>query len=123
MSEEKSRYDVKLRMFGIPRLLPFLSKHKKMFAWMLITSVVASMIDSIYPLFNQYALDHFIGQRVLKGIAAFTVAYILMIVLQCLLNFASTYLCGKIEMTIDRDLRKCFFQSFAGTVIFLFQSE
>lgn len=109
MSEEKSRYDVKLRMFGIPRLLPFLSKHKKMFAWMLITSVVASMIDSIYPLFNQYALDHFIGQRVLKGIAAFTVAYILMIVLQCLLNFASTYLCGKIEMTIDRDLRNVSF--------------
>ena len=109
MSEEKSRYDVKLRMFGIPRLLPFLSKHKKMFAWMLITSVIASMIDSIYPLFNQYALDRFIGQRVLNGIAAFTVAYILMIVLQCLLNFASTYLCGKIEMTIDRDLRNVSF--------------
>ena len=48
MSEEKSRYDVKLRMFGIPRLLPFLSRHKKMFIWMLATSMLASVIDSVY---------------------------------------------------------------------------
>ena len=105
MSEEKSRYDVKLRMFGIPRLLPFLSRHKKMFIWMLVTSMLASVIDSIYPLFNQYALDNFIGAGVLSGIVTFTLAYIAMIVVQCILNFVSCFLCGKIEMSVDRDLR------------------
>lgn len=105
MSEEKSRYDVKLRMFGIPRLLPFLSRHKKMFIWMLATSMLASVIDSVYPLFNQYALDNFIGSRVLSGIVTFTLAYIAMIVVQCILNFVSCFLCGKIEMSVDRDLR------------------
>lgn len=105
MSEEKSRYDVKLRMFGIPRLLPFLSRHKKMFVWMLVTSMLASVIDSIYPLFNQYALDNFIGKGVLTGIVTFTFAYILMVILQCIFNFISCFLCGKIEMSVDRDLR------------------
>lgn len=105
MSEEKSRYDVKLRMFGIPRLLPFLSRHKKMFIWMLVTSMLASVIDSVYPLFNQYALDNFIGAGVLKGIVTFTLAYIAMIIVQCILNFVSCFLCGKIEMSVDRDLR------------------
>lgn len=105
MSEEKSRYDVKLRMFGIPRLLPFLSRHKKMFIWMLATSMLASVIDSVYPLFNQYALDNFIGSRVQSGIVTFTLAYIAMIVVQCILNFVSCFLCGKIEMSVDRDLR------------------
>lgn len=105
MIEEKSRYDVKLRMFGIPRLLPFLSRHKKMFVWMLVTSMLASVIDSIYPLFNQYALDNFIGKGVLTGIVTFTFAYILMVILQCIFNFISCFLCGKIEMSVDRDLR------------------
>lgn len=105
MSEEKSRYDVKLRLFGIPRLMPFLTKHKKMFVWMLVTTMLASVIDSVYPLFNQYALDNFIGLGVLNGIVPFALAYILMIVVQCFLNFVSCFLCGKIEMSVDKDLR------------------
>ena len=109
MSEEKSRYDVKLPLFGIPRIIPFLSRHKKMFWAMLVTSMLASGIDSVYPLFNRYALDHFVAERVLDGIIVFTVAYFAMVVVQCLLNFASTYLCGKIEMTTDRDLRDASF--------------
>lgn len=105
MSEEKSRYDVKLRLFGIPRLMPFLTKHKKMFVWMLVTTMLASVIDSVYPLFNQYALDNFIGLGILNGIVPFALAYILMIVVQCFLNFVSCFLCGKIEMSVDKDLR------------------
>lgn len=105
MSEEKSRYDVKLRLFGLPRLMPFLTKHKKMFVWMLVTTMLASVIDSVYPLFNQYALDNFIGLGVLNGIVPFALAYILMIVVQCFLNFVSCFLCGKIEMSVDKDLR------------------
>ena len=59
MSEEKSRYDVKLPLFGIPRVLPYLKEHKRTFIWMIVTTLLASVIDSVYPLFNQYALNHF----------------------------------------------------------------
>ena len=72
MSEEKSRYDVKLPLFGIPRVLPYLKEHKKIFVWMIITTALASVIDSVYPLFNQYALNHFIARHTLDTIVMFT---------------------------------------------------
>lgn len=109
MSEEKSRYDVKLPLFGIPRVLPYLKGHKKIFVWMIITTALASVIDSVYPLFNQYALNHFIARHTLDTIVIFTLGYIVMIIAQCLLNFASCFFCGKIEMNINKDLRNASF--------------
>ena len=109
MSEEKSRYDVKLPLFGIPRVLPYLKGHKKIFVWMIITTALASVIDSVYPLFNQYALNHFIARHTLDTIVIFTLAYIVMIIAQCLLNFVSCFFCGKIEMNINKDLRNASF--------------
>ena len=109
MSEEKSRYDVKLPLFGIPRVLPYLKEHKKIFVWMIITTALASVIDSVYPLFNQYALNHFIARHTLDTIVIFTLAYIVMIIAQCLLNFVSCFFCGKIEMNINKDLRNASF--------------
>ena len=109
MSEEKSRYDVKLPLFGIPRVLPYLKGHKKIFVWMIITTALASVIDSVYPLFNQYALNHFIARHTLDTIVIFTLGYIAMIIAQCLLNFVSCFFCGKIEMNINKDLRNASF--------------
>ena len=109
MSEEKSRYDVKLPLFGIPRVLPYLKEHKKIFVWMIITTALASVIDSVYPLFNQYALNHFIARHTLDTIVIFILGYIVMIIAQCLLNFVSCFFCGKIEMNINKDLRNASF--------------
>ena len=109
MSEEQSRYDVKLPLFGIPRVLPYLKGHKKIFVWMIITTALASVIDSVYPLFNQYALNHFIARHTLDTIVIFTLGYIVMIIAQCLLNFVSCFFCGKIEMNINKDLRNASF--------------
>ena len=109
MSEEKSRYDVKLPLFGIPRVLPYLKEHKKIFVWMIITTALTSVIDSVYPLFNQYALNHFIARHTLDTIVIFTLGYIVMIIAQCLLNFVSCFFCGKIEMNINKDLRNASF--------------
>ena len=109
MSEEKSRYDVKLPLFGITRVLPYLKEHKKIFVWMIITTALASVIDSVYPLFNQYALNHFIARHTLDTIVIFTLGYIVMIIAQCLLNFVSCFFCGKIEMNINKDLRNASF--------------
>lgn len=109
MSEDKSRYDVKLPLFGIPRILPYLKSHKKIFFWMVVTTALASVIDSVYPLFNRYALDHFIALHTLDTIVVFTIGYVLMVVAQCLLNFVSCYFSGKIEMKMNQDLRNAAF--------------
>lgn len=50
MSENKN---VKLKYFGIPKLLPFVKPYKKIMISMIIMGALSSLIDSIYPLFNQ----------------------------------------------------------------------
>lgn len=109
MSEKKSEYDVHLKFFGIPKLWPFIRPYKWIILFMIVLGVLASLIDSVYPLFNQYALDHFVALKTLDTLKPFVILYIVILVAQVIMNFVSTYLAGKIEMSVDRDLRNASF--------------
>lgn len=106
MSENKN---VKLKYFGIPKLLPFVKPYKKIMISMIIMGALSSLIDSIYPLFNQYALNHFIALKTTDTIVPFIIAYIVILILFVILNFVSTTWAGKIEMSVNRDLRNASF--------------
>ncbi len=109
MSEKKSDYDVKLKFFGIPKLLPFIKPYRKTMIIMIVLGMAASLIDAVYPLFNQYALNHFVALKTLDTLVIFVLLYLLILVIQVIVNFISTYLAGKIEMSVDRDLRNASF--------------
>lgn len=109
MSEKKSDYDVKLKFFGIPKLLPFIKPYRKTMIIMIVLGMTASLIDAVYPLFNQYALNHFVALKTLDTLVIFVLLYLLILVIQVIVNFISTYLAGKIEMSVDRDLRNASF--------------
>lgn len=106
MSENKN---VKLKYFGIPKLIPFVKKYKKMMIGMLLMGIVSSLIDSIYPLFNQYALNHFVAENTTDTLVPFVVAYIAILIVFVVINFISTSWAGKIEMRVNRDLRNASF--------------
>lgn len=106
MSENKN---VKLKYFGIPKLLPFVKPYKKIMISMIIMSALSSLIDSIYPLFNQYALNHFIALKTTDTIVPFIIVYIVILIVFVILNFVSTTWAGKIEMSVNRDLRNASF--------------
>lgn len=106
MSENKN---VKLKYFGIPKLLPFVKPYKKIMISMIIMGALSSLIDSIYPLFNQYALNHFIALKTTDTIVPFIIAYIVILIVFVILNFVSTTWAGKIEMSVNRDLRNALF--------------
>lgn len=109
MSEKKNDYDVKLKFFGIPKLLPFIKPYRKTMIVMIVLGMAASLIDAIYPLFNQYALNHFVAEKTLDTLTVFVLLYLLILIIQVFVNFISTYLAGKIEMSVDRDLRNASF--------------
>lgn len=109
MSEKKNDYDVKLKFFGIPKLLPFIKPYRKTMIVMIVLGMAASLIDAIYPLFNQYALNHFVAEKTLDTLTVFVLLYLFILVIQVFVNFISTYLAGKIEMSVDRDLRNASF--------------
>ena len=101
--------NVKLKWFGIPKLLPFVKKYKVRIIWMVILGVAASLIDSIYPLFNQYALNHFVLGQTLDTLVWFIALYLGILIVQIIINFVSVYWAGMIEMHVDRDLRSASF--------------
>lgn len=101
--------NIKLPLFGIPKLYPYIKPYMVQIIIMIILGILSSLVDSIYPIFNQYALDNFVGKKTLEGLTSFVILYVVILVLQVIDNFISVYMCGKVEMSMDRDLRDAAF--------------
>lgn len=95
--------------FGMKAMWPYIRPYKTRYLWMIILSATVSVIDAIYPLFNQYVINHFIALSTLDTLTAFVILYILILVVQAVMNYISTYLLSKSEMDLDRDLRNAAF--------------
>ena len=106
MSEERVK---SLPWFGVPKLLPYLKPYMKGIAAMIAVGCLVSLIDAAYPMFNRYALDRFVIGRSLDGLGGFIALYIGVLLAQVVLNYYSVAYCGRIEMTVDRDLRNAAF--------------
>lgn len=91
--------------FGFPILWPFLKKYKKTVFWMVFLGIVVSLVDALYPLFNRYAITHFVGEKTLDTLPFFIVGYLLLVCFQALCNLKNVADCAKIELYMDRDLR------------------
>ncbi|WP_029231021.1 ABC transporter ATP-binding protein [Butyrivibrio sp. VCB2006] len=101
--------NIKLPLFGIPRLFPYIRQYIPKIVFMVLLGVISSLADSIFPIFNQYAIDNFVGKKTLEGLTVFIILYVIVLVLQVIDNFICTYICGQIEMSVDRDLRNAAF--------------
>ena len=96
---------VSLPFFGIPRLFPYLKQYRVKIIFMILLGAISSAMDACYPLFNRYALNHFIGEMTLNGIEIFAALYVSLLLVQGVINYVSSVECGKVEMSVDRDLR------------------
>lgn len=107
--ESHDEKNISLPFWGIPQLWPFLRPYRKILLLNIVLGILSSLADSVYPLFNSYALNHFIAENTLDGLLYFVLAYGCILLLQVVDNFVSTYQCGRIEMMVDRDLRNAAF--------------
>ena len=103
MPKEKNKH---LKFFGIGRITPYLSKLKKLIAAMVFFGLTGSLTDIILPLFQRYALDHYVGLGVFDTIAIFVVLYLLTILVAAVSNYISCALAIIIEMRTNRELRQ-----------------
>ena len=99
----------KLRFFGIGKILPFLKPFRKDLLVMVVFGLVSSGTDILLPLFQRYALDHFVVQRTLDTIWVFTAAYFLTYCLAAVVNYISCTLATVIEVKVGRDMRQAAF--------------
>ena len=98
-----------LKFFGIGKVLPYLKNYKKPLFFMVLGSLVGSLVDTGVPLFQRYALNHFIGEGTLDTIVLFVILYLTLICGGALFNYVSAMYSMKIEVGVDRDLRNAAF--------------
>lgn len=91
------------------RLLPFLKPYRWLLLLLILTNIIISVVDVLLPLFQRYAVDHFIEQRSLAGFQTFIAGYVVVIVLQVLSFVFYTLSAMKMEMHMGRDLKKACF--------------
>ena len=97
------------RFFGLGKMIPFIRPYIVGMLVMILLGTLSSVADSIYPLFNRYAINHYIALGTLDTLTTFILLYLLVLFLQVICNVVSSYLIGKIELYIGRDMKNAVF--------------
>lgn len=92
------------------KVLPFIKNFKNILFMVIALNLFCALADIALPLFQRYAIDNFIEEKTLSGLAVFAVAYALVIVLQALSVIFFTRGSMKIEMRLGRDMKKACFE-------------
>ncbi len=98
-----------LKWYGLPQIWGLATEHKRMIFAVVVSMALASAIDVILPLFQNYAINHYIGEQTLDTLPAMVILYLLVLLLYGLVNSIGIYFAFKGEVVVDRDIRqKCF---------------
>ena len=103
MMKEKTTH---LKFFGIGKILPYLKNVRGMILCMAVLGLFSSGIDIILPLFQRYALNHFIGEKTFDTIVIFIVLYVLTLLCAAVVNYISCAQATTVEMRVSRELRQ-----------------
>ena len=95
-----------LKYFGIGRVLPFMRNVKKLLFLMIICGFYGSLVDIILPMFQRYALDHFVGLGVFDTIGIFIALYLFVIATAAITNYIACAYATIIEVRVHRQLRQ-----------------
>ncbi len=106
---EKTENRKSLPFFGVPKLFPYVRKYSRHLIFMVALGLLVTGIEVAMPLFQRYALNHYVAERTLDTIWTFIGLYVLAIVLRSGMDFLTTYRASCVEVWIDRDLRNMAF--------------
>ena len=106
---EQSENRRSLPFFGVPKLYPYVRRYKPHLIFMVTLGLLVTAIEVAMPLFQRYALNHFVAERTLDTIWTFIALYVLAIVLRSGMDFLTTYRASCVEVWIGRDLRNMAF--------------
>jgi len=108
MNKEKEK-QVKLPWFGLPRLFPFMAPYKGIILSVILLVLLNGIIDICLPLFQQYAINNFIGKGTLDGLGGFIALYVAVVLIQVISATIDAYQTCQIEMYVGRDLKRACF--------------
>ena len=91
------------------RLTPILARFKGRYLKMVVFTGLTDLLDAALPLFQLYAVAHFIQAGTLEGLVPFVGVYLAAILMESVLVIAATRQTMHIEMYLGRDLRRDLF--------------
>ena len=100
---------VHLKWYGIPAILPFIRPHRKLLLIIMFSMALSSVVDAIYPLFQNYAINHYIGHGTLDTMPLFVAGYVALLLFQGIINAWGGYAANTAEVRVDRDVRQACF--------------
>ena len=105
----KQTEKTRLPFFGIGKILPYLRPYKRSLFIMLFGSLAGSVLDVGVPLFQRYALNHFVTGGTLDTLPVFILIYLLVILASAGMNYAAAYQGMAVEVGVHKDLRNAAF--------------
>ena len=106
--DEQKEY-VSLPYFGINKLLPYLKPYRRIVLCMVLLGLAGGTVDIVLPLFQRYALNHFITLGTLETLGSFIAAYLAVLAFQVIANTISAYQACQIELYVGRDMKRASF--------------
>lgn len=73
---------------------------------MVTLAFLGGLVDIILPLFQEYAIDHFIALETLDTLGGFVAAYLAILAFQVIANGISAYQACQLEMYVGRDMKR-----------------
>lgn len=104
-SYEEQEYNKPFSFRIWAKMLPFFKPYKKFFMITLGLNILLAGVDVLVPLFQSYAIDHFITLDTLDGISTFSAVYVGVIAAQTLFVYVSVRAATIIEMNVGKDLK------------------
>ncbi len=104
-NEEKQEY-VSLPYFGLNKLIPYLKPYKWTILSMVVLSLLGALVDIVLPLFQRYALNHYITGNTLDTLMYFIFTYVAILAFQVIVNTISAYQACQTEMYVGRDMKR-----------------
>lgn len=92
------------------KMIPFFKPYFRYFLITMGLNIFLAAVDVLTPLFQSYAIDHFITKDTLAGLGPFAAVYVMMIVTQTVSVYFSVHAATTIEMNVGRDLKWAQFQ-------------
>lgn len=107
-TKDKQQY-VSLPFFGLPKVFKYIRKYRNWIIIMVTCGVLASAGDILIPFFQRYALNHLEDGVFIANLVPFILFYVLTLLGKIITDFISSFLSGRVELSVLRDLRKLSF--------------
>lgn len=107
---EEQEYNKPFSIKVWAKMLPFFRRYRRQFIISIVMNVLLAGVDVIVPLFQSFAIDHFIVPGTKNGIGVFAAVYVILIVGQTIAVYISVRAATTIEMHVGKDLKQAQFE-------------